>query len=262
MKRFVLFLCAIFINIAAYAQTVDIDWIVDGDVYTQTTCQMGGNLVLPSAPSKPGYTFQGWKLTQLTPVEYLKSTGTQYIDTDYTFDNVLNARLVADVSFNGSANDWNGLFLGGSTFGGPHIGLGKTDRKFAYAAGIGDQRTTVIGSFNTRYIFDLNIPESTYVVSDINGNILVNLNSIVKQSRVDEHSGILFGYYGNPNTGDGPLKLRAMTIYSVKLYNNDVLVRDFRPVLDEDNIPCMFEKVEGKFYYNAGTGNFLVGPTY
>ena len=49
-------------------------------------------------------------------------------------------------------------------------------------------------------------------------------------------------------------------IYYFKIYDNDVLVRDFIPVLDNYGTPCMYDKVERKFYYNAGTGDFIAGP--
>ena len=45
-----------------------------------------------------------------------------------------------------------------------------------------------------------------------------------------------------------------------QIYDNDTLVRDFVPVLDKDDIPCMYDKVERKFYYNQGTGDFIAGP--
>ncbi len=44
-----------------------------------------------------------------------------------------------------------------------------------------------------------------------------------------------------------------------KIYSNNKLVRDFIPVLDEDNKPCLYDKVEKKYYYNQGTGEFLYG---
>ena len=57
------------------------------------------------------------------------------------------------------------------------------------------------------------------------------------------------------------------TVYSkVRIYNlsfstsNGIKIRDFTPVLDPDGVPCMYDKVEGKFYYNAGTGQFIAGP--
>ena len=46
-------------------------------------------------------------------------------------------------------------------------------------------------------------------------------------------------------------------IYYFKIYDNDNLVRDFIPVLDRSGRPCLLDKVENKYYYNQGTGEFL-----
>ena len=45
---------------AAYADTETIKWYVDGNVYNTTTCQSGGDVNMPTPPSKTGYTFAGW----------------------------------------------------------------------------------------------------------------------------------------------------------------------------------------------------------
>ena len=47
--------------------------------------------------------------------------------------------------------------------------------------------------------------------------------------------------------------------YACKLWNGDVLVRDFIPVLDNNNVPCLYDKVTNEFFYNQGTGQFLYG---
>lgn len=53
----------------------------------------------------------------------------------------------------------------------------------------------------------------------------------------------------------------GVRIYSYKVWdNNDSIVRNFVPALDGNDTPCLYDKVEGKFYYNAGTGNFIAGP--
>lgn len=52
----------------AYATTVNLNWLVDGATFAQTTCETGGNFVLPNpAPTKYGYTFSGW-------IEVIKGT--------------------------------------------------------------------------------------------------------------------------------------------------------------------------------------------
>ncbi len=46
----------------AHATTVNIDWLMDGSTYAQTTCETGGNFALPSpTPTKYGYHFVGWQ---------------------------------------------------------------------------------------------------------------------------------------------------------------------------------------------------------
>lgn len=46
---------------ASRADTETINWYVDGTDYTTTTCQSGGDVTLPAAPTKTGYTFVGWQ---------------------------------------------------------------------------------------------------------------------------------------------------------------------------------------------------------
>ncbi len=44
--------------------------------------------------------------------------------------------------------------------------------------------------------------------------------------------------------------------YYTKIWDRDTLVRDFVPALDENDIPCMYDKVSETYFYNQGTGNF------
>lgn len=195
-----------------------------------------------------------------TKLEYIESTGTQYIDTGVIYTDVLNARLELDAVMLDSSTTVRGIGRSGSYFGGPFVGL-QNDGLFGYSAGIGDQITGVSGSSNIRYKYDLNIPASTYVVKDENNNVLVNVTNITKSTRSETPSCILFGYYGNPTTGGGPYKLRSMKIYSAQFYDNGTLVRDFVPCLDDSNIPGLYDLVNQQMYYNAGTGAFLSGPS-
>lgn len=48
-------------------------------------------------------------------------------------------------------------------------------------------------------------------------------------------------------------------VYSCKIYNQDNLVRDFQPCLDTEGVPCMFDFVSRKSFYNVGTGSFTWG---
>lgn len=48
-------------------------------------------------------------------------------------------------------------------------------------------------------------------------------------------------------------------IYSCKHYSGDELIQDFVPCLDTDSVPCMFDLVSRKPFYNVGTGSFTWG---
>ena len=45
--------------LGAYADTITINWGVDNQLYTTTTCEIGGDVILPPV-SKRGYIFRGW----------------------------------------------------------------------------------------------------------------------------------------------------------------------------------------------------------
>lgn len=45
-------------------------------------------------------------------------------------------------------------------------------------------------------------------------------------------------------------------IYSCQIYDNGTLIRDYIPMLDSNNIPCLYDKINDKCYYNQGTGSF------
>ena len=69
-----------------------------------------------------------------------------------------------------------------------------------------------------------------------------------------DYNLVLFGV----NTSNTITKSVAY-IYDCKIYDNDVLIRDMIPVLDKNGTACMYDKVNSKFYYNSGTGDFLYG---
>lgn len=55
---------------------------------------------------------------------------------------------------------------------------------------------------------------------------------------------------------NGSISYGKASIYFCQIYDNGTLVRDFIPAKDEVGNAGLYDKVEGKFYYNAGTGSF------
>lgn len=79
MRHLIILFGALF-SVVAHAATETINWFVDGGVYATTTCETGGDIALPTTPTKYGYTFHGWDA--YIPLEYIESTGDQQIITD------------------------------------------------------------------------------------------------------------------------------------------------------------------------------------
>ena len=60
----------------------------------------------------------------------------------------------------------------------------------------------------------------------------------------------------NNNTGSINYQWKGR-VYEVKISQGEEIIKHFIPCLDEDNVPCMYEIIEGKAYYNKGSGDFL-----
>ena len=57
--------------------------------------------------------------------------------------------------------------------------------------------------------------------------------------------------------GAGKYYWGSVRIYSCQIYDDGVLVRDLVPCINADGQIGMWDKVNGVFYGNAGTGEFI-----
>ena len=89
MKRFLILLSILCFG--AYADTIAINWGVDNQPYTTTTCEIGGDVILPPV-SKRGYIFRGW-----TPEHFDRGTFENYesvpSDISSYYNDVYNNRI-------------------------------------------------------------------------------------------------------------------------------------------------------------------------
>ena len=240
MKRILLFLSALFIATTAIAHTIN--WYVDGNIFHTTTCESGDNVTPPTAPEKYGYTFKGWDV--YTPIEYLESTGTQYIDTGYKFSSN-NASI--HTSFVPTNVDIGRIF---GSYNGTRGFSFYIWSKLTIGCGGTDMQTNVD--------IDTNVLYTVYVTANkgsLSGNVNgINISGTYTGSIVNNSNSYLF------RTNERLPYYFHGKLYYFQIYDNNTLVRDFIPVLDKDGVPCMYDKVERKFYYNAGTGDFIAGP--
>jgi len=97
MKKFHIFLLMM-LACNAYAATETINWYVDGSVYDTTTCQSGGNVNLPTQPTKRGHTFAGWvvALYDMSTLDYTTDgTNYTYNASAYTWATIFDYGLVS-----------------------------------------------------------------------------------------------------------------------------------------------------------------------
>ena len=59
------------------------------------------------------------------------------------------------------------------------------------------------------------------------------------------------------NVNSNPTYLCSIKIYSLQIFNKTTVVRDFAPVLDNNGVAGMYDKVSEQIFYNEGTGKFI-----
>ena len=246
MKRILLFLSALFIATTAIAHTIN--WYVDDSVYYTTTCESGENVTPPTAPEKYGYTFRGWQ--DVTPVEYIESTGTQYIDTGIQqSDYAQNLIVTATLQFT-TLNDIQ--YSMGTTITSVMYFMPLVARNSLFDSNIGAPASDIKTQAS-----DTNI--HTIICDSVNGSLQIDNNLYIYASNnaMINYNIYLFAI----NEAGKPIRQSYIRFYNISFSTKEgTLIRDFIPVLDKDGTPCMYDKVERKFYYNAGTGDFIAGP--
>jgi hypothetical protein len=206
---------------------------------------------------------QGGALPYDAEVEYLESTGTQYINTGL----VVTPTLRMDVDM--AVTDWDASqfsltgaggirfafgkgYSGSSTSSGNptklYFGLG--DRNLAIEsidlATIKGERHTFSLDAGTRYWYFDGV--GNYISSA--GTITTGTRPIMLLAQSTDDSGSVRGQ-------------QAAKLYGATFTDNGVVVRSFAPVRVGSGagaVGYLFDRVSGELFGNAGTGNFPIGP--
>ena len=176
-----------------------------------------------------------------TALEYIQSSGTQYIDTgrkltqdsDITIDFKLinNNKSVGILGSRESAAKNNiGLFRDGGLF----IGDFSEYPKYRFNANSSFNRTKI--RMNKTGVL-------------VNGVLNTSWSNVANFETPT--NGLIFDVGNNNWTGNKAV----MQLYSYTDGNTQKLV----PCLDTEGVPCMYDLVSQKPFYNAGTGSFTWG---
>ena len=242
MRKF-LFVVFTFVIFGVHADTITLKWMNENGTTAQTTtCETGGNINLLSAPSKPGYTFTGWKIPPYIPIEYIENERSRsYIRSDVIAD--LDTKIIFDyapVEVQWNAPDCRVIY-GGSQFKVNNDNGGKTQYAFETVQFFFATNNTSVNAGRSRRLI-------------IIGKEGIYLNG-VKVFEVDQSQNFKTDFLtflqGN---------LCILRLYSLQIYQNNILVHDYVPALDANNVVSLYDKVDGAFLYNAGTGELVGGP--
>ena len=121
-------------------------------------------------------------------------------------------------------------------------------------------------SFSTTFTAKINATENKFT-SDFSGEQTYSVDSgIVKvgNSSISVEMGTFQSQYTmflfGVNNADSLQYPAKMKLYSCKIYDNGTLVRDFVPCQNTDGEIGLWDDVSSLFYANSGTGTFTAGP--
>lgn len=117
----------------------------------------------------------------------------------------------------------------------------------SYYVGYGYQSTAPRGNTTGEAIITLDKN-----VAKIDDNVLATLN-------YETFSPTVPIFLGKQNRGGSAIGSGWMNFSYCKIWDNGTLVRDFVPVLDNNNDPCLYDKVNKELYYSLGTGTISYG---
>lgn len=178
-----------------------------------------------------------------TQLNYIESTGTQYIDTGFKPNQ--DTRVVTAVSFRATPSKDEAVFGTRNA---------NTNQLWCYWRNAAAKFSFRFGGSSTNNLVAAAATEKNVLNAD--GNVLTIGSASVTATAATftaEHSIFLFAV-NNAGASQYPA---SVLMYSCKIYDNGTLVRDFVPCRNPLGEVGLYDLVNGVFYCNAGTGSFI-----
>lgn len=183
------------------------------------------------------------------PLEYIESSGTQYIDTGVRVmpENYQQLKMSVTCEKIGQGAGASNWLVDGSNVANAYFYMGVYNGKYYYGCGTTDHNTG-ISSVVGKQTFTLDIPSAKFTVSNA-VDVSISTEAVTASAPL-----YLFGF------SYSPVRCYAEKIYSCQIYTGATLVRDFVPCKNASGAVGLYDTVGGQFYANAGTGTFTAGP--
>ena len=186
-----------------------------------------------------------------TQAEYIQSSGAQYIDTGFVPNEKSSCEVVMDYvtvsndncglfgaagsSYN--VNAFEGYFQAGRFF----LNLGSASTAFSCTVHNGDRLIMKISQKEVSVNIAGASLSATPSAQTFTSPATFVLHTLNRSGRIEYYS--------------------ASRSYSCKLWDDGTLVRDLVPCINPSGAAGMYDVVNGVFYGNSGTGEFVTGPT-
>ena len=230
-------------------------------------------------PTRSGYTFKGWSLLPngYKQIDYIESSGTQYIDTGYYWQNEN-----IEIDFDGTVltNASSQSLFGNEEY----TSSSGTNRNFAgiphgsngnYSIYLGSSSqgnvSAALGTrFNLKIVTSVDKKVEVYKNDSLiftktyGGSVLTKQNAYLS-SNTSTNVGNIF-IFSNHNSSRGSSNgatqlVSSMQVYHFKLVDNSNVVRDLIPCYNNSTSKAGLCDIANNntFYGNNGSGNFSYG---
>ena len=190
--------------------------------------------------------WSGEKLSYDAEVEYIESTGTQYVETGVIPDS--NTKISVTIAVTDTTEQFMGV-------------IDEKKNRFhfsSYSFGlfrgcIGQLQIGIGPSDQLVHTLTIDAPNNTVSKDETSYSFMMS-GSI---------PSISIWLFGRNSDDQSLIRLIKIRIYSCQIYQNGILVSDFIPVrfTNENGVSegAMYDRVSGQLFRNAGTGAFVIG---
>lgn len=176
-------------------------------------------------------------------INYIESNGNQYINTNFNPNQ--DTRIVINLNVLNTSLDTCAIFGARNSFNVNAFGLWKTGSTCR------SDYNSVTQTINVSPLGDLLIDKNKNVTSINNVT-----NTVTYSAFQSNYSLCLFAMNESPSPDSRKVSAR---LYSCEIYDNNILIRDYYPCIDENGVVCLYDKVNKEYVYNSGTGEFIGG---
>ena len=183
-------------------------------------------------------------------VEYIQSSGTQFIDTGFVPNDNTKIMLVF-TNNNATTGNYDCVF-------GTRTNASNAN---TFALWIDSNRCfgAFYGTGQSITLFPTSINATAKHTATMKGNV-AEIDSVSITCPAVSSSPTYSFYIGACNTAGTADYFSKILIYESKIYDNEILVRDFVPCYRKaDNVAGLYDLVNNVFYTNSGSGVFAVG---